>query len=131
MDTNRDTNRNQVLVVDDFQDVRESLAEVLEDCGKQVFTAENGKQAIDIIKQNPINLIISDILMPEMDGLELIQETRKLHPDMKFILISGGSRYNDQFDYLEMSKTLTGIDTLLQKPFDTEELVAMVDNLLD
>ena len=120
----------QILVVDDFEDVRESLAEVLEDSGNQVITAANGLEAMDAIKHQKISLVISDILMPEMDGLELITETRKLYPDMKFILISGGSRYNDDFDYLEMSKNLTGIETLLKKPFETETLLNMVDNLL-
>jgi CheY-like chemotaxis protein len=124
------TSARQILVVDDFEDVRESLAEVLEDSGNQVITAANGLEAMDAIKHQQINLVISDILMPEMDGLELITETRKLFPDMKFILISGGSRYNEDFDYLEMSKNLTGIETLLKKPFETETLLNMVDELL-
>jgi YesN/AraC family two-component response regulator len=125
-----DTTIDQILIVDDFPDVRESLAEVLEESGKRVLTAENGKKAIDVIKQQTINLVISDILMPEMDGLELFNETRKLYPEMKFILITGGSRYNKDFDYLEMSKNLTGIKTLLKKPFDTADLLSMVDDLL-
>ncbi|MGD8925837.1 MAG: response regulator [Thioalkalispiraceae bacterium] len=121
---------DHILIVDDFPDVRESLAEVLEGNGKHVTTAENGKEAINVIKQQTINLVISDILMPEMDGLELINETRKLYPEMKFILITGGSRYNDDFDYLEMCENLTGIKALLKKPFDTMDLINMVDDLL-
>ena len=124
------TATKQILVVDDFEDVRESLAEVLQDHGTQVVTAANGLEAMDAIKHHSFNLIISDILMPEMDGLELISETRKIYPDMRFILISGGSRYNEDFDYLEMSKNLTGIKTLLKKPFETIELLTMVDDML-
>ena len=119
-----------ILVVDDFQDIRESLSEIFEDAGCQVASAENGLKAIKVLKQQPIDLIVSDILMPEMDGLELVKATRDTHPDMKFILISGGGRYNEDFDYLEMSKLLTGISTVLSKPFEPEVLINMTEELL-
>jgi len=119
-----------ILVVDDFQDIRESLSEIFEDAGCQVASAENGLKAIKVLKQQPIDLIVSDILMPEMDGLELVKATRDTHPDMKFILISGGGLHNEDFNYLEMSKLLTGISTVLSKPFKPEVLLNMTEELL-
>lgn len=124
---------HKVLVVDDVEDIRNGIKDILENIGYIVTTAANGIQAISIIKDKPIDLIITDILMPDMDGIELCRKTKELYPDMKFILISGGGRQTTNpvgYDYLGSAKKLTGINDILKKPFDPQDLIELINSKL-
>ena len=118
-----------ILVVDDVEDVREGIKSLLEAEGFAVCTAENGLKALQIIKNKKINLVITDVLMPEMDGIEMCQEIKADHPDMLFILVSGGGNQfssSGSYDYLHAAKKITGINDVLKKPFEPEKLVELV-----
>lgn len=118
----------KILLIDDEHMVRELLSQVLTRAGYDVVTAENGSAAYGLCQFADIDLIITDIIMPEMDGLELIQEMQQRYPKMKIIAMSGGGRCSPQ-DYLEISNAL-GVSATLAKPFANKELLAMVKDVL-
>lgn len=122
-----------IMVVDDYEGIREGVATLLQQEGYSLIVAANGKEAVNCMTDN-VALIITDILMPEMDGLELVKHVQQSSPDMKFILISGGGRHLDNDtvpDFLAMSTRLTGVKTVLKKPFKPEQLIDMVSELLE
>ena len=128
-----DNEQNKILIVDDVEDVRQGLSQILQDENYIVTTAANGKEAIKILQSEHIDLIITDILMPEMDGIELLKQAKELElSDIQYILISGGGRKSaGDYDYLATTKKLTGVNNLLKKPFKPEELIELVDTLLN
>ncbi len=105
----------RILVVDDDANIRSSVAAALDHGGYTVATAANGRQAIAIHLEAPVDLIIIDIFMPEKDGLETIMELRQGFPDMKIIAMSGRGATASK-DYLEAAKAF-GADAALSKPF--------------
>ena len=122
-----------ILIVDDVKDIRESLALILEDEGYIIIQASNGLEALELLSVGQIDMMITDILMPEMDGIELSTQVRNEHPDIKIILISGGGRdvsSEGECDYLGMAKKLTGIAYVLKKPFQPIEMIDLVNQLL-
>ena len=125
--------KNTILLVDDVQNVRDSLGAILMEEGYSVKLASNGVEAMKILNQSPVDVIVSDILMPEMDGVELATNVTKLYPEIKLILISGGGSQTSsdhKYDYLLISQKLTGINNLLKKPFNPKELIDMIQRLL-
>ena len=113
-----------VLVVDDDDDLRDSLKSLLEREGYDVFTACNGSDAIRIFRSEPTDLIITDIIMPEKGGLESIIELRQEFPDVKIIAISGGGRIGTK-DYLQLAQAL-GANSVLAKPFSRTEILESI-----
>lgn len=126
--------KNFVLVVDDVEDIRENLAEILEqDLGLKAKKAENGLHALAILADHPISMLITDILMPEMDGIELVCEAKLKHPDLPILLISGGGdlMQNDGgYDYLATASQLTGEVNILRKPFSASQFMDKVASLI-
>ena len=124
-----------ILVVDDVEGVRREMGYLLEDSGYTVTQAENGVQACrELLKKN-FDLVITDILMPEMDGFELCTFIRSRFPATKIIAISGGGRSyvnNAQGvnDLLRQVDKITRPDLLLKKPFESDKLLQQVDRLL-
>jgi DNA-binding response OmpR family regulator len=118
----------RIMVVEDDHSVRELLREILEREGYEVQDAENGKEAIAIFKAAPADLIITNILMPEKEGLETIQELCRYDPDVKIIAISGGGKIGPA-DYLEVARRFGAMRTFC-KPFDRKELLHAVGELL-
>ena len=122
-----------ILIVDDVDDIREGLSFILEDQGYLVEQANNGVTALCILRTKKIDLLVTDILMPDMDGIELIQQVRDNFSRLPFILISGGGRQletDSNFNYLDSAKKLTGAKHILKKPFRAEELITVVNELL-
>ena len=78
-----------VLVVDDEDHVRDALNRVLADAGYSVLTAESGEEALDVLREKPVQLLISDNNMPGMSGLELFKEARRRYPQMLRIMLTG------------------------------------------
>ena len=85
----------KVLVIDDEKHIRQSLADYLEDNGFHVMTAENGQQGLAIISGETPDLVLLDLRMPGMDGLGVLEQARKLMPDLPMIVISGANRIED------------------------------------
>lgn len=126
--------QKNILIVDDIKDVRESLALILEDEGYNTTHASNGLEAVKVLADSQIDIMITDILMPEMDGLELATRARNQFPELKIILISGGGRpakNGNDYDYLDLTAKLTGITHVLKKPFKPLEIINLVHQLLD
>ena len=118
----------RIMVVEDDKAVRELLREILKRAGHEVIAARNGKEAIALYQETPADLVITNILMPEKEGLETIQEMRRDDPDIKIIAISGGGQIGPA-DYLEIARRF-GARRTFSKPFDRKELLAAVDELL-
>ena len=118
-----------ILVVDDEAPVRNLLKDVLEKEGYTVFTAETGVKASTIYDSNDIDLIITDLVMPEKGGIDLIMELKKKEPNIKVIAISGGGGITGRFDYLPIAK-LVGASEIISKPFQVTEIRAQVAKML-
>jgi DNA-binding NtrC family response regulator len=114
----------RILVVDDDALVRETIRIALQGAQHTVFDAADGQVALQILGREPIDLVISDILMPEIDGIGLILAIHKQHPATRVICISGGDR-TGQIDYLELAAKL-GAQMVLPKPFTPKQLLAAV-----
>jgi len=117
-----------ILVVDDDVGIRDLLTAILEREGYEVSAAADGKEAIRLFRRNPSDLIITDIIMPEQEGLKTISDLRRAHPDVRIIAISGGGQYG-LGEYLDVATAL-GADQTFAKPFDRLELVKAVRKLL-
>ncbi len=118
----------QILVVEDDPQIRTMLKRMLEEAGYQVSLAGNGRQAIEIFLLQPADLVITDILMPDKDGLETIREMREAHPKLKMIAISGGGQLPAAI-FLKMAQT-AGAVTTLNKPFGKRALLEAVQQAL-
>lgn len=119
----------RILVIDDEELVRFTLKKALEKAGHEVVEAANGNDGIEVYKQSPVDLVITDIIMPQKEGVETIVELRRDHPDVKIIAISGGGRTGTT-DYLELAKEF-GARHVLKKPFGRQELLDAVQETLD
>ncbi|MCD4760790.1 response regulator, partial [bacterium] len=118
-------NRHTILIVDDEQNQRDTLAGFLRKRGYEVLTAESGKRALETVRERTIDLAISDLRMPEMSGLELLAELRRLQPEIAFILITA---YGSVETAVQAMKD--GATHYLTKPVDLEELeLTMQDRL--
>lgn len=120
----------RILVVDDEEHVRDMVTAMIEPLGYDIVVAKNGAEACDVCKAALVDLIITDIVMPEKNGIDLIMETKKEYPDIPVIAISGGGGITGRYDYLEIAK-LVGAKNILEKPFSMEELRSAVDNILN
>jgi DNA-binding response OmpR family regulator len=117
-----------ILVVDDDEAVRNLLKVILEREGYEVSAAADGKQAVRLFRGKPSDLIITDIIMPEQEGLKTIFDLRQQHPEVRIIAISGGGQYG-LGNYLDAAVAL-GADETFAKPFDRVELLKAVRTLL-
>jgi len=118
----------RILVVDDEELARFTLRDILEGEGHEVTEASNGNEAIASQNANPFDLIITDIIMPEKEGVETIVEMKQDYPDLKIIAISGGGRTRN-LDFLKLAKDF-GANAILSKPFSEEELLDHVRSCL-
>ena len=119
----------RILIIDDDEELVETLKEVLVDEGYDVEVAWNGREGIRLQGINPYNVIITDIIMPEEDGLEVIMWVKASHPKTKVIAISGGG-YFDSREYLLMAKEL-GATKVFIKPFEIESLKKGIKEVLE
>ncbi len=116
-----------ILIIDDEVQMREMLRQMFEREGYKVLDASNGKHALIIYPQEPADLIITDIFMPELDGIETIRRIRNDFPEVKVIAMSGGGN-TVQGDYLRYA-TVFGADRVFQKPLNLREVLAAVQEL--
>lgn len=118
----------RILLIDDDDDVRALLRRVLAAHGHTVIEARNGVEGLKLFPSAQADLLITDIVMPEKSGLEVLAELRDSHSPFKAIAISGGSLHGDE-DGLQRAKAL-GAAKVLAKPFSREVLMAAVNELL-
>jgi len=115
---------SRILIVEDTPLMRDTLVDVLGELGHQAVTAENGAEAVDMIAAgHAFDIIITDIIMPEMDGIEAILEIQTMRPETPIIAISGGSARLEKAAGLDTAKRL-GAVAVLEKPFEVDALVA-------
>jgi CheY-like chemotaxis protein len=118
-----------VLLVEDDKELREMLKMSLFRSGFTVMEAENGKEAIAHFKPLVTDLVVTDLIMPEEDGLKVIIKLRELKPSVKIIAISGGGKVGPG-SYLNLAKAL-GADVIFPKPFSINDLISKIEQLLD
>ena len=117
-----------ILLVDDEEAFRSVIKQVLSKAGYDIVEAANGVEAINRFYEKPADMIITDIIMPEKEGIETIIELKKAHPELKLIAMSGGGCYGTDIDF-DMARKL-GARTL-DKPFALQELLDVVAELLN
>ena len=118
-----------VLVIEDDACVRDIIREVLEDAAFAVVTAANGREGMALFRKCEPALVITDIIMPEQEGIETITQLRRERPKARILAVSGGGRIGNT-DVLEIAHQL-GADETLAKPFDPDDLVATAQRCLD
>ena len=118
----------RILVIDDDVQVRGAVRRILERAGHTVEDVGNGDAGLRAHRERPADLIITDIFMPERDGIETVRELRRESPQVKIIVISGGDR--TQTMDLRKDAELLGAARSLRKPFELSELVRAVAELL-
>lgn len=118
-----------ILVVDDEPAVREVMVIALKRAGHQVLGVADGEKASRSMREQPFDVVVTDLLMPERDGLELIREVRAHYPNIRIIATSGGGRVNGQ-QYLQLAKGM-GAHGLLAKPFLPGDLCEAVHRICD
>jgi CheY-like chemotaxis protein len=118
-----------ILIIDDDPLMRAIAGEMLSAEGYQIFEAENGLAGLAVLDVTPIDLVITDMLMPEMDGIESIMAIRKRGAEAPIIAVSAGARHQPAGDLLHIAESL-GADATLSKPLKRTELLAVVGRLL-
>lgn len=117
-----------VLLIDDDNDLRSVLERVLVRSGFQVLAAGDGNAGLKILKSEKVDVMVTDIIMPDVEGVELILKVRKDHPTLPIIAMSAGGRLKAD-GYLKMAKAC-GANQILEKPFGIDLFVREIRNLL-
>ena len=118
----------RILVIDDEKLARLTLRKILESAGHTVIEATNGAEGIAMFRANHCDLVITDIIMPDKEGIETIIELKRDFVDLRLIAISGGGRTRN-LDFLKLAK-LRGADKVLAKPFSRSEITNAVAEVL-
>lgn len=118
-----------ILLVDDEESIRTMVQAVLSEPEYEFTEASNGAEALGILENTRFDLIITDVIMPDCDGIELVMTVRRKLPDIKVIVMSGGGRVRADH-YLNLAEKL-GAARVFEKPFNTAELRETVKELLE
>jgi CheY-like chemotaxis protein len=118
----------RVLLIDDDPATRRVLKLLLERAGYEVTDVSDGELGVRSYRAEPADLVLTDILMPEKEGLELIRELKQDFPESKIVAMSGGGRTGN-LDFLPLAERL-GADRVLSKPIDRQELLQTLGDLL-
>jgi len=120
----------RLLVTDDNSDMRESMRLLLERAGYQVVLAGDGMRALELQRAQPADVLITDIFMPEADGLETIARFKQDFPQVRIVAMSGGGvRVCGSANYLQTAEA-AGADAVLEKPFEPRALLEILDSLV-
>ncbi|MGB7922069.1 MAG: sigma-54 dependent transcriptional regulator [Pyrinomonadaceae bacterium] len=114
------------LIVDDEQGIRQLLTLVFERAGHQVRSAENGRRALELLRAEPADLIISDVKMPDIGGIELLSAARELMPDVAVVMMTAFATVETAREAFKL-----GADDFIQKPFDVDELKLIAAKALE
>ena len=114
----------RILVVDDNLMMRKLIRNIFSNEEYEIEEAENGVEGLEIVRKHDIDLVVTDIIMPVMEGLELIMHLKRDFPNIRIIAISGGKPY-----YLYMAKKL-GIEGIFTKPLNLQQFLGAVKRLI-
>lgn len=117
---------SNILIVDDEQSYRQLLSLVFESDGHHVRTAMNGRLALEALQSEPADVVISDVKMPDMDGIEMLRSVRETLPDLGVVLMTAFASVETAREAFKL-----GADDFIQKPFDVEELKLIVKKTLE
>jgi len=117
-----------VLIIDDDPQIRELWRDVLQEEGLRVLDAPSGVDGVQVAKDHAVDLVVTDILMPDKDGIETLREIKAEQPALKVVVVSGGG-VTMQPTFLNVAKKF-GADATLQKPVDIGEFCSVVKQLL-
>jgi CheY-like chemotaxis protein len=118
----------KILLIDDDEPVRAVTRRMLEGKGHRVFEACNGKEGVDLFHREAFDLVVTDMIMPEQEGVETVRKLLDESPRLKIIAISGGGRARFT-GFLDVARAL-GAKHTLEKPYTKEQLLAAVDQVL-
>ncbi len=118
-----------ILVVDDEEVMRELIRDILEDAGYDVLTASDGNEALALFKKNNVDVVLTDLIMPNKDGEEVVQELRKINPDAKIIVMSGGGQISGE-DHIQLLEDLD-VQHAIVKPINAKQLLKDIEEMLD
>jgi DNA-binding NtrC family response regulator len=124
--------RVKILIVDDEAIIRQSLHDWLSSAGHQVLTAENGFQALEIIERESPSIVIADLVMPGMDGIELLKKVKKISPDIEVIIITAYGSIpsavtavrEGAYDYIEKPFCPERVELLIEKLVEHQQLIS-------
>jgi diguanylate cyclase (GGDEF)-like protein len=116
--------RIKILLVDDDQSILEILADLMAIFGHDYVTAQNGVEAIEKLKHNFFDIVLTDMIMPDIDGMELLKHIKKNYPNIKVMVVTG---YERAFTYTDVIRA--GASDFISKPFNTDELEAKINRL--
>jgi YesN/AraC family two-component response regulator len=128
----------RILIIDDERDVRDSVKCVLDLAGYEVLTADNATDALNQLGRTPMDLVITDIIMPKMNGVQAIESIRRAFPLVRIVAISGGGNFGvagyqptaiATNAYLKSAEE-AGAHMVLTKPFEVDDLLEAVEKLL-
>lgn len=125
----------RILLIDDEELVRDTIKLHLELDHHEVTVAANGREGLKLFRNAPFDLVITDLLMPEVEGIETLRELRKANPSVRVVAMTGGLRIpmginaSVEPDYLKMAKALGATQTL-HKPFTGEQLRSLIKDCL-
>ncbi len=114
-----------ILVIDDEKEITSMLELVLAGDTCRVRTAHNGREGLQLLRRFPFDLVITDIIMPEVDGFEVIMEINKMPERPQVIVITGGTMHLSREYLAEVAKTLS-VEHILYKPFSIDDLLDMI-----
>ncbi len=120
----------KILIVDDEPSLRTLLVHMLETDNHEVIAAEDGEQGLSMYRKELPDLVITDLVMPHKNGIDMILDLKKEYPELRLIAISGGGGITGAFDYLPTAK-LVGADSILKKPFGVQELRDVLIDVLE
>src|SRR5688500_6374868 len=115
-----------LLIADDEKGYREVLRVIFEDQGHRVNTATDGRGALELLKTKPCDVVISDIRMPDMDGIEFLRAARAFHPEIGIVMMTAFGTIDTAREAFKLAA-----DDFIQKPFNNEELKLIVARTLE
>lgn len=118
-----------ILIIDDEDILRRSISRMLKSEGHTITEAATGQEGFTLARTNPPDLLITDIFMPDKDGLEIIQELHQENPNLKILAMTGGGT-TGEFNFLPQAKAL-GAHATLNKPFQFEDLLKTIETALN
>ncbi len=118
-----------ILLVEDSPEVSLSVREILASVGHDVDDVANGKEALAMLADHSYDMVVSDIWMPEMDGISLLKEIRGAGNDVPVVVISGGAP-NAPLTYTAPLASTFGANAVIYKPFEKEELLKTIDAVM-
>lgn len=117
------------LVIDDEPLMRNTIRRMLEGAGHRVVEADNGRRGLAAIEKMRFDVVVTDIIMPEMEGVETVRAIRTLAPGLPIVAMSGGGRLKND-DFLRIAECF-GANQTLRKPFSKDELIAALERAME